>query len=88
MVSNLLIKRKKNPQPKKASIPKYAKHTLEAKGLVWMQKLDNMSSLLIFLIMSVCKQRHENSKCSMILNLSFSVKGEIIYTGGMAKYLQ
>lgn len=56
--------------------------------IMWMQKFDNMSSLFIFLIINVCKQRHENSKCSMILNLFFSIKGEIIFTGGVAKYLQ
>lgn len=53
-----------------------------------MQKLDNMSGLLIFFVLSVCKQQHENSKCSMILNLFWYVKGEIIFTGGVAKYLQ
>lgn len=65
------------------------KHKLEAIPLVWIQKLDNMSSLFIFLNMSFCKQKHGSSRYSMVLNhLLFSVKDEMIFTAVVDKYLE
>lgn len=92
VVSNLLIKRKKNktpPQPKKANTKICTKHKLEGIPLVWIQKLDNMSSLFIFSNKSFCKQKHGSLRYSMVLNyLLFSVKDEIIVTAVVDKYLQ